>query len=110
MSRHPHRNRIQACASQITDQLWRSDGRNKGQGSWPEGVGKLESALAEHSDGLGCREVCDMGDQGIETGPALGLIDRRHSQRVAGIGAQAIDRFGGQEDKGTVTEGLSGNL
>jgi len=39
-----------------------------------------------------------MHDQRVEAGPALGLIDARHRRPVAGIGGQAVDRFGRNGD------------
>lgn len=35
-----------------------------------------------------------MGDEGIESGPPLGLVDPGYRQRIRRIGRQAIDRFG----------------
>ena len=49
-------------------------------------------------DGLGLNGVGDMGDKRIEARPALGLENRRHGLRIAGVGGQTIDGLCGQND------------
>src|ERR1700722_4815978 len=55
-----------------------------------------------------------MGDQRIEGGPALGLIEPGHGQRVAGVGAEPIDGLGWEPDQAarrkTVPGGGRGGL
>ncbi len=40
-----------------------------------------------------------MGDEGVEARPALGLEDGGYRARVRGVGGQAVDRLGRQQDK-----------
>jgi hypothetical protein len=39
-----------------------------------------------------------MGNQRIERGPALGLIEPRYRRSIGGIGTEAIDGFGRERD------------
>ncbi len=40
-----------------------------------------------------------MHDQWIEARPALGLVDLQHGIGVGGVGAQPVDRLGGEGDE-----------
>ena len=44
-------------------------------------------------------EIADMGDQRIEGGPALGLVEPRDRGRIGGIGAKAVDGLGRERDQ-----------
>ena len=54
----------------------------------------------------GLHGVGDMGDQRIEAGASLGLEDGRHGNRVAGVGGEAIDGLGRQQDQIAVRQRL----
>ena len=44
-------------------------------------------------------DIPDMGDQRIERGPALGLVEMRDRRRIGGVGAEAIDGLGRERDQ-----------
>ena len=46
--------------------------------------------------------IGDMHDQGIEQRAALGGEDRGHGFAIGGVGAQAVDRLGGEGDQAAV--------
>jgi hypothetical protein len=96
MARHPHRHGIEPGSGQITHLVWRTDGGDKGQGSWPKGAGQLLRARIQNGQGLCGRKACDMRNQGVKAWPSLGLIDGRNRDGIAGIGRQSINRFGRQ--------------
>jgi hypothetical protein len=48
----------------------------------------------EPRDLFGGREVADMGDQRVEGGPALGLVEAGDRRGIGGVGAEAIDGLG----------------
>ncbi len=49
-------------------------------------------------------EIADMGDQRVEGGPALGLIEPRDRGRIGGVGAEAIDGLGRERDQAAFRE------
>src|SRR5262249_47735395 len=58
----------------------------------------------------GC-EITDMGDQRVEGGAALGLVDAGDRIRIGRIGSEPIDRLGGEGDQaagGKAAGGRSG--
>ena len=65
----------------------------------PEGLRQPRRGGIETGDPPGRGEVGDMGDQGIEGGPALGLIEPGNGGRIGGIGAEAIDGLGRERDQ-----------
>ena len=73
--------------------------RDDGQRPRPEGLGQRPGAVVEDGDGLGLDGVGDMGDQRIEAGPALGLEDGGHGGGVSGVGGEAVDGLGRQDDE-----------
>ena len=54
---------------------------------------------SKRADPPGGLEIADMGDQRIEGGPALGLIEPRDRRGVGGVGAEAIDGLGREPDQ-----------
>ena len=108
MAGHPHGHAVQTGASQVADPVAVADGGHDRQGPRPEGLGKGPRPGVEHGDGFGLNGVSDMGDQGVEARPPLGLEDAGHSDGVSGVGAEAIDRLGGQDDKPAVGERANG--
>ena len=49
-----------------------------------------------------------MNDQRIELGPLLGLVDSGHGVILPRVGAQPVDRFGGEGDKTALRQDLRG--
>ena len=45
------------------------------------------------------RQVGNMGDQRIERGPALGVVEPRHRDAVLRVGAEAVDGLGRERDQ-----------
>ena len=68
----------------------------------PERLRKQDGLRVETRDPLRRFEVADMGDQRIERGPALGLIQPRNRRRIGGVGAEPIDRLGRERDQPAV--------
>ena len=52
--------------------------------------------------------ICDMGDQRVEARPALGLEDGGDGGGIAGVGGEAVDRLGRQDDEAAGPERFSG--
>ena len=61
---------------------------------------------AEAAFAVGHFEVADMGDKGVETGAAFGLIDRGDGGWICRVTRQTIDGFSGQTDKAAAAQGL----
>ena len=40
-----------------------------------------------------------MDDQRVEARPALGLVDLQHRVGIGGVGAEPVDRLGGEGDE-----------
>ena len=108
MAGHPHGHAVQAGAGQVADPVAVADGSHDRQGPRPEGLGQGPRPGVEHRNGLGLHGVSDMGDQGIEARPPLGLEDGSDSDGVAGVCTEAIDRLGGQDDKPAFGERADG--
>ena len=53
-------------------------------------------------------DIPDMGDQRIERGPALGLVEPRNRACVGGVGAEAVDGLGRERDQPAVFEATRG--
>ena len=58
-----------------------------------------ERFLAEVADLACCREISDVDDERVEAGPPLGGVDGGDGSGVRGVGGQAIDRLGRQNDE-----------
>ena len=56
----------------------------------------------------GC-DIADMGDQGIEGRPALGLVKVRDCGRIGGIGAEAVDGLGRERDQAAFGQSTCGS-
>ncbi len=53
---------------------------------------------AELDQFLGHFEVGHVDDQRVEARPALGLVDLEHGVGIGGVGAEPVDRLGGEGD------------
>ena len=65
----------------------------------PERLGERHRRRIEAGDPRGGDEIADMGDQRIERGPALGLIEPRDRGGIGGVGAEAVDGLGRERDQ-----------
>ena len=108
MARHPHGDAVQTGAGQVADPVAVPDGCHDRQRPRPEGLGQGSRPGVEHGDDFGLHGVSDMGNQGVEAWPALGFEDGSHCDGVAGVGGQAVDRLGRQDDQIAVGEGANG--
>ena len=104
MVRRPHRDRVEPGARQIADRLGLADREHQGQWPRPEGPRQPFRPDVEARDPPGRLHVCDMGDEGIESRPALGLEHRRDGGRVGGRSGKAVDRLGRQDDQPPLRE------
>ena len=50
-------------------------------------------------------DIADMGDQRIERGPALGLVEPRDRRGIGGVGAEPIDGLGRERDQAALARG-----
>ena len=78
--------------------------QNQGQRAGPEGLCQLLGQIRPLHKALGCFDRGDMGDQRVEAGPSLGLVNRCDGLSVAGVAAKAIDRFGRKSDQKTLAQ------
>jgi hypothetical protein len=97
--RRAHRHGVEARSRQVADRRLVGHGQHQGQWARPEPGGQPLGPLVEAGDPPGGGDVGHMGDQGVEARPALGRVDRRHGAGVGGVGRQAIDRLGRQDDQ-----------
>ncbi len=78
--------------------------QHQGQRSRPEGVGEREGGFVETADGAGRSEIADMGDQRVESGPSLGLIEAGDRKGIGGVGPEPINRLGRERDQPALGE------
>ncbi len=106
----PHRDGVQSCAGQVADRVGVADRRHEGQGAGPEGFGQALGARRKRGDRQGPLQPGDVGDQGIELRPALGLEHLGHGVRVPGVAGQTIDGLGRQYDQLATQKGADGGV
>ena len=97
---------VQSGAGQVADPVAVAHRGDDGQRAGPEGLGQGAGAVIEDGDSLGLHGVGDVGDQGVEAGPALGLEDGGDRGRIPGVGGEAIDRLGRQDQEAAGRQGL----
>ena len=102
---------IQPGADQQGDAVVQSR-QHHGQGPRPEGFGQGFGRRVEADGGARLSQVPDVDDQRVEPGPVLSLEDAGDGFVVCGVGAEAIDGFGGKGDKPALAEapGGGGNI
>ena len=99
MRRDAHGYGVQPGSGEVADRTSIARWGDHGQRPGPERCSQSEGAVIEIGD-AGCRrQVRDMGDQRVEPRAPLGFVERRHGGRIGGVGGQAIDRLGGQDDQ-----------
>ncbi len=106
----PHGDRVQPRPGEVADRGSVRDRRHQRQGARPEGLGETLGARVEGGDGQGGLQASDMGDQGIELRPALGLEHLGRGARIAGVAGQAIDGLGRQDGQLAAQKGADGGV
>src|ERR1019366_6652825 len=99
MRRRPHRDRIQSGAGQVANGGCVGQRRDERERARPEGFDKRNCASIKSRETLGRGAILHMGDQRVEPGPALGGVEPCDRLGVGGVGGQAIDGLGGQDDQ-----------
>jgi hypothetical protein len=89
----------QAGAGEIADAAALRQRQDQGERTRPERLRESFGDPREHALAPGLGHVGDMGDQRIEAWAALGRVNPRHGARIDGVGAEAIDGFGGKGDE-----------
>ena len=107
---NPQRDGLEPGGGQLRDQAARRLWQDQGQRPRPERVRQPHRIGIEAPDRLRRIEVFDMGDQRIERGAALGLVDPRDRGRIGGVGAEAIDGLGRERDQPASREAARGGV
>ena len=74
-----------------------------GQKARGEALGRVRPGGGDLARGA---RVCDVHDERVARGPALGRVDRAHGVGVVGAGAEAVHRLGGEGDEAPPTDPL----
>ncbi len=78
----------------------RAAGEDEGKGAGPEGIGEFFGGVGPMGGaGAGGGDVVRVNDKRIAGGAALGFVDFLDGGIRAGVGAQAVDGFGGKGDE-----------
>ena len=93
------RDGIEPGGGEIRHRAIGGPGQHQGQRARPERFGQRSRRRIEAADLPGGGEIADMGDQRVEGGPALGLIEPGDGGGIGGVGAEAIDRLGRERDQ-----------
>jgi hypothetical protein len=80
-------------------------GQNNGQGAGPKRIREFVRGFRKHPPALGRCFIRNMNDQGIGGGAALGRVQGGDGFGVCGIRGQSINRFRGDDHKGTRVQG-----
>ena len=79
---------------QGADPAGRRSRHHERQGTRPEGLRQGAGLRAEQPFAAGGILVRQMGDQGVEARPPLGVVDPCHGLSRVGVGAEPVDRLG----------------
>ena len=96
---NPDRDRLQPGGGEIGHRAVCCLRQHQRQRSRPECFGKRGRLRVETGNPPGGLDIPDMGDQRIERGPALGLVEMRDRGGIGGVGAEAIDGLGRERDQ-----------
>ena len=99
MSGHPDRDAIETCGGKIGNRAVICLRQHQRQRARPECLCQRDRPRLKAGNKPRSREIPDMGNQRIERGPALGLIEPRNRRSIGGIGAEAIDGLGRERDQ-----------
>jgi hypothetical protein len=105
---HADGDAVQPRPGQVADPFPVPDRRDQRQGAGPEGLGQAPRGGVQNGDRFGLGGVGDVGDQGVEARPALGLEDGGDGAGVPGVGGQAVDRLGRHDDQPPRRQGRRG--
>ena len=75
------------------------------QRSRPERLGQRQRGRIEPGDPARGIEIADMGDQRVESRPALGLVKPGNRRRIGSVGTEAIDGLGRERDQPALQQG-----
>ena len=109
MRGNPDRDGIEPGGGKIGHVAFPGFWQHQRQRPRPERVRERDRPLVEAGDALGRAAVADVGDQRIERGPPLGLIEPRHRRRIGGIGAEAVDGLGRERHQPAVRKAARGS-
>ena len=96
---HAHRKRFQARSNQFADPCILPERQNERQRAWPKRLCKRPRGIVKHAQRLGCVDIGDMHDQGVERRTALCRVDAGNGKVIAGICTKPVDSFGRESDK-----------
>ena len=99
MRGNPDRDRLEPGGGEIGHRAVVCLRQHQRQRPRPERFGKRGRLRVEARNPPGGLDIADMGDQRIERGPALGLIEPRDRGGIGGVGAEAIDGLGRERDQ-----------
>jgi hypothetical protein len=96
---HPDRDGFKPRGGEIGHRAIACLGQDQRQRSRPERPGQRDRLRVEAGDPHRGLDIPDMGDQRVEGGAALGLVEPGDGGGIAGIGAKPIDRLGRERDQ-----------
>ena len=94
-----HRDAVETGRRQRRHRAIGGLGKDERQRPRPEGLGEPRRIGIKSRQCLRRRAIDNSRDQRIERRPALGLVDARDRPPRGRIGAEAIDRLGGESDQ-----------
>ena len=98
------RDRVEAGGGEFGDRALRRLGQHQRQRTRPERLRKPCGGRIEARNLPRGRDVGDVGDQGVEGGPSLGLIEAGDGRSLGGVGAEPINRLGRERDQAALPE------
>ena len=99
MRGHPHRDGVEPRGGKLGDRAVGAPGQHQGQRPRPERRRQPLGGLVEARQRPRRAGIGHMGDQRIERGAALGVVEPRHRFAVGGVGAQPVDGLGRKGDQ-----------
>ena len=102
------RHAVQPGADQQRQRRILAARQHQGQGAGPEFLRQRLGAGRQFDMAPRFFEIGDMHDQRIEQRAALGGEDRGHRFAIGGVGAQAVNRLGGEGDQPAVSQDAGG--
>ena len=102
------RDGLEPRGREFRDRATGSPRQHQGQRSRPERFGERKRGRIEAADRTGGGEIADMGDQRVESGPSLGLIEAGDGKGIGGVGAEPVDGLGRERDQPAIGERARG--
>ncbi len=104
VGRYPDRDGVEAGGGEIGDRAAVRLGQHQRQRTRPERRRERQRRSVKPGDLPRGGEVPDMGDQGIEGRPALGLVEPGNGGGIGGIGAEPVNGLGRERDEPAIPE------